>query len=156
MTLMVYKIPMEDVTSLANSFAQLERGGSAAEGGVTGIYPAPLSTCFSLLTRVSPPPPPPPLCFCSQENFQLRGVQLLAVHLRAGTKCVLSKPQMTSDTRNPPCLIPLPPQVFMEFTKEQEDEEDEHGSQSTTFQWQRLQPESSVSVTHPDSVVNQL
>ncbi|XP_023672701.2 cholesterol transporter ABCA5 [Paramormyrops kingsleyae] len=89
-TLMVYKIPMEDVISLANSFAQLERAKKT----------------FNF----------------EEYNFS----------------------QSTLE------------QVFMEFTKEQEDEEDEHGSQSTTFQWQRLQQDSSVSISHPDSVVNQL
>nr|XP_040033146.1 ATP-binding cassette sub-family A member 5 [Gasterosteus aculeatus aculeatus] len=45
-------------------------------------------------------------------------------------------------------------QVFMEFAKEQENEEDEVGSLSTTFQWQRLRPDASA--PHTDSVVHQL
>lgn len=47
-------------------------------------------------------------------------------------------------------------QVFMEFAKEQENEEDEVGSLSTTFQWQRLRQDGSVSVNHTDSIVHQL
>uniref|UniRef100_A0A7N8YH15 ATP-binding cassette, sub-family A (ABC1), member 5 n=1 Tax=Mastacembelus armatus TaxID=205130 RepID=A0A7N8YH15_9TELE len=74
-TLMVYKIPMEDVTSLAKSFSQLEQGESL---------------------------------------------------------------------------------VFMEFAKEQEGEEDEVGSLSTTFQWQRLRQDGSAAANHTDSIVHQL
>lgn len=44
----------------------------------------------------------------------------------------------------------------MEFAKEQENEEDEVGSLSTTFQWQRLRQDGSVSVNHTDSIVHQL
>ncbi|TRY83021.1 hypothetical protein DNTS_007641 [Danionella cerebrum] len=76
-TLMVYKIPMEDVKSLAKSFAQLESG---------------------------------------------KELTIL---------------------------------VFMEFAKEQENEE-EVGSLSTTFQWQRLRQDGSVSINHADSIVHQL
>ncbi|TKS89355.1 ATP-binding cassette sub-family A member 5 [Collichthys lucidus] len=47
-------------------------------------------------------------------------------------------------------------QVFMEFAKEQENEEDEVGSLSTTFQWQRLRQDGPVSVNHTDSIVHQL
>ncbi|TKS89342.1 ATP-binding cassette sub-family A member 5 [Collichthys lucidus] len=46
--------------------------------------------------------------------------------------------------------------VFMEFAKEQENEEDEVGSLSTTFQWQRLRQDGPVSVNHTDSIVHQL
>ncbi len=46
-------------------------------------------------------------------------------------------------------------QVFMEFAKEQENEEDEVGSLSTTFQWQRLRQDG-PSVNHTDSIVHQL
>lgn len=44
----------------------------------------------------------------------------------------------------------------MEFAKEQENEEDEVGSLSTTFQWQRLRQDGPVSVNHTDSIVHQL
>uniref|UniRef100_A0A669CJC5 ATP binding cassette subfamily A member 5 n=1 Tax=Oreochromis niloticus TaxID=8128 RepID=A0A669CJC5_ORENI len=71
-TLMVYKIPMEDVQSLAKSFSQLESAKQT----------------FNF----------------EEYNFS----------------------QSTLE------------QVFMEFAKEQENEEDEVGSLSTTFQWQRL------------------
>lgn len=47
-------------------------------------------------------------------------------------------------------------QVFMEFAKEQENEEDEVGSLSTTFQWQRLRQDGPASVNHADSIVHQL
>uniref|UniRef100_A0A665WQE6 ATP binding cassette subfamily A member 5 n=1 Tax=Echeneis naucrates TaxID=173247 RepID=A0A665WQE6_ECHNA len=47
-------------------------------------------------------------------------------------------------------------QVFMEFAKEQENEEDELGSLSTTFQWQRLRQDGPISVNHTDSIVHQL
>uniref|UniRef100_A0A3Q3WA36 Cholesterol transporter ABCA5 n=1 Tax=Mola mola TaxID=94237 RepID=A0A3Q3WA36_MOLML len=47
-------------------------------------------------------------------------------------------------------------QVFMEFAKEQENEEDEVGSLSTTFHWQRLRQDGPVSVNHADSTVHQL
>ncbi|KAG7256530.1 hypothetical protein CRUP_015428, partial [Coryphaenoides rupestris] len=46
--------------------------------------------------------------------------------------------------------------VFMEFAKEQEKEEDEVGSLSTTFQWQRLRPDGPAPPTHADSIVQQL
>lgn len=52
------------------------------------------------------------------------------------------------------CLLVL--QVFMEFAKEQESEDEEVGSLSTTFQWQRLRQDGSVSVNHTDSIVHQL
>lgn len=47
---------------------------------------------------------------------------------------------------------PSPPQVFLEFAKQQESDEEELGSVSTTFQWRRLQQESN----HADSIVHQL
>ncbi|XP_069016034.1 cholesterol transporter ABCA5 [Embiotoca jacksoni] len=89
-TLMVYKIPMEDVKSLAKSFYQLERA----------------KRTFNF----------------EEYNFS----------------------QSTLE------------QVFMEFAKEQENEEDEPGSLSTTFQWQRLRQDGPVSVNYPDSIVHQL
>uniref|UniRef100_A0A671XR01 Cholesterol transporter ABCA5 n=1 Tax=Sparus aurata TaxID=8175 RepID=A0A671XR01_SPAAU len=89
-TLMVYKIPMEDVKSLAKAFSQLE---SAKQS-------------FNF----------------EEYNFS----------------------QSTLE------------QVFMEFAKEQENEEDEVGSLSTTFQWQRLRQDGPVSVNHTDSIVHQL
>uniref|UniRef100_A0A667YQT0 Cholesterol transporter ABCA5 n=1 Tax=Myripristis murdjan TaxID=586833 RepID=A0A667YQT0_9TELE len=89
-TLMVYKIPMEDVKSLAKSFSQLESAKQT----------------FNF----------------EEYNFS----------------------QSTLE------------QVFMEFAKEQENEEDEVGSLSTTFQWQRLRQDGSVSVNHTDSIVHQL
>ncbi|XP_041671123.1 ATP-binding cassette sub-family A member 5 isoform X2 [Cheilinus undulatus] len=89
-TLMVYKIPMEDVKSLARSFSQLESAKQT----------------FNF----------------EEYNFS----------------------QSTLE------------QVFMEFAKEQENEEDEVGSLSTTFQWQRLQQDGPVSVNHTDSIVHQL
>ncbi|KAG7215487.1 hypothetical protein INR49_003263 [Caranx melampygus] len=89
-TLMVYKVPMEDVRSLANSFSQLESAKQT----------------FNF----------------EEYNFS----------------------QSTLE------------QVFMEFAKEQENEEDELGSLSTTFQWQRLRQDGSVSVNHTDSIVHQL
>uniref|UniRef100_A0A3P8SXZ0 Cholesterol transporter ABCA5 n=1 Tax=Amphiprion percula TaxID=161767 RepID=A0A3P8SXZ0_AMPPE len=89
-TLMVYKIPMEDVKSLAKSFSQLENAKQT----------------FNF----------------EEYNFS----------------------QSTLE------------QVFMEFAKEQENEEDEVGSLSTTFQWQRLRQDGSVSVNHTDSIVHQL
>lgn len=45
-------------------------------------------------------------------------------------------------------------QVFLEFAKEQESEEDVVGPLSTTFQWQRLQQDGSTS--QADSTVQQL
>ncbi|XP_062859011.1 ATP-binding cassette sub-family A member 5 [Trichomycterus rosablanca] len=89
-TLMVYKIPMEDVKSLANAFAQLES--------------AKRDFCFA------------------EYNFS----------------------QSTLE------------QVFMEFAKEQENEEEEVGSLSTTFQWQRLPQDGRASINHADSIVHQL
>ncbi|XP_041829465.1 ATP-binding cassette sub-family A member 5 [Melanotaenia boesemani] len=89
-TLMVYKIPMEDVKSLASSFSQLESAKQTYN--------------------------------FEEYNFS----------------------QSTLE------------QVFMEFAKEQESEEDEVGSLSTTFQWQRLQHDGSVAVNHADSIVHQL
>ncbi|XP_028990236.1 ATP-binding cassette sub-family A member 5 isoform X2 [Betta splendens] len=89
-TLMVYKIPMGDVGSLAKSFAQLERAKQT----------------FNF----------------EEYNFS----------------------QSTLE------------QVFMEFAKEQENEDDEVGPLSTTFQWQRLRQDGSVSVNHTDSIVHQL
>lgn len=56
----------------------------------------------------------------------------------------------------PPLLCSFVLQVFMEFAKEQENEEDEVGSLSTTFQWQRLRQDGPVSVNHTDSIVHQL
>ncbi len=56
----------------------------------------------------------------------------------------------------PPLLCVFVLQVFMEFAKEQENEEDEVGSLSTTFQWQRLRQDGPVSVNHTDSIVHQL
>uniref|UniRef100_A0A3Q3R5P0 ABC transporter domain-containing protein n=1 Tax=Monopterus albus TaxID=43700 RepID=A0A3Q3R5P0_MONAL len=47
-------------------------------------------------------------------------------------------------------------QVFLKFAKEQENEEDEVGSLSTTFQWQRLPQDGSASADHTDSIVHQL
>lgn len=88
---MVYKIPMEDVKSLAKSFSQLESAKQT----------------FNF----------------EEYNFS----------------------QSTLE------------QVFMEFAKEQENEEDELGSLSTTFQWQRLRQDGgAVSVNHTDSIVHQL
>ncbi|XP_014068388.1 cholesterol transporter ABCA5 isoform X2 [Salmo salar] len=89
-TLMVYKIPMEDVKSLAKSFSQLESAKQA----------------FNF----------------EEYNFS----------------------QSTLE------------QVFMEFAKEQENEEEEVGSLSTTFQWQRLRQDGPVPVNHTDSIVHQL
>ncbi|XP_061563619.1 ATP-binding cassette sub-family A member 5 isoform X1 [Cololabis saira] len=89
-TLMVYKIPMEDVGSLAKCFLDLES---------------------------------------AKQSFNFEEYSFSQSSLE---------------------------QVFMEFAKEQEKEEDEVGCLSTTFQWQRLQPDSSASVNHSDSVVHQL
>ncbi|KAM3592158.1 uncharacterized protein V6R79_013887 [Siganus canaliculatus] len=89
-TLMVYKIPMEDVKSLAKSFSQLENAKQA----------------FNF----------------EDYNFS----------------------QSTLE------------QVFMEFAKEQENEEDEIGSLSTTFQWQRLRQDGPLPANHTDSIVHQL
>uniref|UniRef100_A0A673MN50 Cholesterol transporter ABCA5 n=1 Tax=Sinocyclocheilus rhinocerous TaxID=307959 RepID=A0A673MN50_9TELE len=89
-TLMVYKIPMEDVKSLAKSFAQLES---------------------------------------AKQNFNFEEYNFS---------------QSTFE------------QVFMEFAKEQENEEEEVGSLSTTFQWQRLRQDVPVSINHADSIVHQL
>ncbi|XP_068455299.1 cholesterol transporter ABCA5 [Clinocottus analis] len=87
-TLMVYKIPMEDVKSLAESFCQLER---------------------------------------AKQNFNFEEYNFSQSTLE---------------------------QVFMEFAKEQESEEEELGSLSTTFQWQRLRQD--VPANHAESVVHQL
>ncbi|CAN9508853.1 unnamed protein product [Ophioblennius macclurei] len=90
-TLMVYKIPMEDVKSLAKAFAQLESAKQT----------------FNF----------------EEYNFS----------------------QSTLE------------QVFMEFAKEQEGEEDEVGSLSTTFQWRRLRQDGPASHGNADgSVVHQL
>ncbi|XP_033975755.1 ATP-binding cassette sub-family A member 5 isoform X1 [Trematomus bernacchii] len=89
-TLMVYKIPMEDVKSLAKAFSQLES---------------------------------------AKQNFNFEDYNFSQSTLE---------------------------QVFMEFAKEQESEEEEVGSLSTTFQWQRLRQDGSVPATHPDSIVHQL
>uniref|UniRef100_A0A3B3U027 Cholesterol transporter ABCA5 n=1 Tax=Poecilia latipinna TaxID=48699 RepID=A0A3B3U027_9TELE len=89
-TLMVYKIPMEDVKSLAHSFSKLENAKQT----------------FNF----------------EEYNFS----------------------QSTLE------------QVFLEFAKEQENDEDEVGPLSTTFQWQRLQQDAAVSANHVDSVVHQL
>ncbi|XP_076007941.1 cholesterol transporter ABCA5 [Genypterus blacodes] len=90
-TLMVYKVPMEDVKSLAKSFSQLES---------------------------------------AKQNFNFEEYNFSQSTLE---------------------------QVFMEFAKEQENEEEEVGSLSTTFQWQRLRQDGSVSVNRTDSsIVHQL
>uniref|UniRef100_A0A3P8UFW8 ATP binding cassette subfamily A member 5 n=1 Tax=Cynoglossus semilaevis TaxID=244447 RepID=A0A3P8UFW8_CYNSE len=90
-TLMVYKIPMEDVTSLSRSFSELER---------------------------------------AKQTFNFEEYNF--------SQCTLE-------------------QVFLEFVKEQENEEDDVGSLSTTFQWQRLQQDASVSLANQgDSIVHQL
>lgn len=89
-TLMVYKIPMEDVKSLARAFSQLES---------------------------------------AKQNFNFEEYNFSQSTLE---------------------------QVFMEFAKEQENEEEEVGSLSTTFQWQRLRQDGPVSVNHTDSIVHQL
>uniref|UniRef100_A0A8C4H5T4 ABC transporter domain-containing protein n=1 Tax=Dicentrarchus labrax TaxID=13489 RepID=A0A8C4H5T4_DICLA len=89
-TLMVYKIPMEDVKSLSKSFSKLESAKQT----------------FNF----------------EEYNFS----------------------QSTLE------------QVFMEFAKEQENEQDDVGSLSTTFQWQRLRQDGPVSVNHTDSIVHQL
>ncbi|XP_054622717.1 ATP-binding cassette sub-family A member 5 isoform X2 [Dunckerocampus dactyliophorus] len=47
-------------------------------------------------------------------------------------------------------------QVFMDFAKEQENEDDEVGSLSTTFQWRRLPQDASVCANRGDSIVHQL
>lgn len=86
-TLMVYKIPTEDVRSLATAFAELEKAKQS----------------FNF----------------EEYNFS----------------------QSTLE------------QVFLEFAKEQESEEDELGSLSTHFQWQRLR---SDGANHTDSIVHQL
>lgn len=52
-------------------------------------------------------------------------------------------------------LLP-PPQIFMEFAKEQEKEDDDIGSLSTTFQWHRLRPDGPAPPAHGDSIVHQL
>lgn len=44
----------------------------------------------------------------------------------------------------------------MEFAKEQENEEEEVGSLSTTFQWQRLLQDGRTSINQSDSIVYQL
>ncbi|XP_028332092.1 cholesterol transporter ABCA5 [Gouania willdenowi] len=77
-TLMVYKVPMEDVKSLAKAFSQLES---------------------------------------AKESFNFEEYNF--------SQCTLE-------------------QVFMEFAKEQEKEDDDVGSLSTTFQWQRLQQDGGV------------
>uniref|UniRef100_A0AAR2J2T1 ABC transporter domain-containing protein n=1 Tax=Pygocentrus nattereri TaxID=42514 RepID=A0AAR2J2T1_PYGNA len=89
-TLMVYKIPMEDVKSLAQAFSRLES---------------------------------------AKQNFNFEEYNF--------SQCTLE-------------------QVFMEFAKEQENEEEEVGSLSTTFQWQRLRQDGSASFNHTDSIVHQL
>uniref|UniRef100_A0A3B1J0X1 Cholesterol transporter ABCA5 n=1 Tax=Astyanax mexicanus TaxID=7994 RepID=A0A3B1J0X1_ASTMX len=89
-TLMVYKIPMEDVKSLAQAFSRLES---------------------------------------AKQNFNFEEYNF--------SQCTLE-------------------QVFMEFAKEQENEEEEVGSLSTTFQWQRLRQDGPASFSHPDSIVHQL
>ncbi|KAK1794086.1 hypothetical protein P4O66_010988, partial [Electrophorus voltai] len=89
-TLMVYKIPMEDVKSLAKAFSQLES---------------------------------------AKQNFNFEEYNFSQSTLE---------------------------QVFMEFAKEQENEEEELGSLSTTFQWQRLRQDGPVSFNHTDSIVHQL
>uniref|UniRef100_A0A672NVD7 ATP binding cassette subfamily A member 5 n=1 Tax=Sinocyclocheilus grahami TaxID=75366 RepID=A0A672NVD7_SINGR len=85
-TLMVYKIPMEDVKSLAKSFAQLEN---------------------------------------AKQNFNFEEYNFSQSTLE-------------------------------QFAKEQENEEEEVGSLSTTFQWQRLRQDGPVSINHADSIVHQL
>ncbi|XP_066560548.1 cholesterol transporter ABCA5 [Amia ocellicauda] len=89
-TLMVYKIPMEDVKSLAQSFSQLEKAKHT----------------FNF----------------EEYNFS----------------------QSTLE------------QVFMDFAKEQENEDDEVGSLSTTFQWQRLHQDGPITINQTDSIVHQL
>lgn len=69
---MVYKIPMEDVQSLAKSFSQLESGEWV------------LTRRFSSTALLSPVYLIFFLCVFSQANLQLWRVQLLPVHLRAG------------------------------------------------------------------------
>lgn len=70
------------------------------------------------------------------------------VRAEGARRCTCSNDSFVLD----PLLFVL--QVFMEFAKEQENEEDEVGSLSTTFQWQRLRPDASA--PHTDSVVHQL
>uniref|UniRef100_A0A1A8KK54 ATP-binding cassette, sub-family A (ABC1), member 5 n=2 Tax=Nothobranchius TaxID=28779 RepID=A0A1A8KK54_NOTKU len=89
-TLMVYKIPMEDVKFLAQAFSQLENAKKTFD--------------------------------FEEYNFS----------------------QSTLE------------QVFLEFAKEQEIDDDEVGSISTTFQWQRLHQDGAVPTHHADSIVHQL
>ncbi|KAM9426684.1 cholesterol transporter ABCA5 [Pholidichthys leucotaenia] len=89
-TLMVYKVPMEDVRSLASSFSQLES---------------------------------------TKQSFNFEEYNF--------SQCTLE-------------------QVFMEFAKEQENDEDDIGSLSTTFQWQRLRHDATAANNHADSIVHQL
>ncbi|XP_035262804.1 ATP-binding cassette sub-family A member 5 [Anguilla anguilla] len=89
-SLMVYRIPMEDVQSLADSFSKLE---SAKQS-------------FNF----------------EEYNFS----------------------QSTLE------------QVFLEFAKEQENEEEDVGLLSTSFRWQRLHKDGTSSNSHPDSIVHQL
>ncbi|XP_063076854.1 ATP-binding cassette sub-family A member 5 [Engraulis encrasicolus] len=93
-TLMVYKIPMEDVKSLAQAFSQLDS---------------------------------------AKQNFNFEEYNFSQSTLE---------------------------QVFMEFAKEQENEEEEVGSLSTTFQWQRLRQDGPgpgpSPANHADSIVHQL
>ncbi|XP_051925524.1 ATP-binding cassette sub-family A member 5 [Hippocampus zosterae] len=94
-TLLAYKIPTEDVRSLAAAFSQLER---------------------------------------VKQKFKFEEYNF--------SQCTLE-------------------QVFLEFTKEQDNEDDEAGSLSTTFQWRRLtndqsQVDHSACDNHGDSVVRQL
>lgn len=44
----------------------------------------------------------------------------------------------------------------MDFAKEQENEEDEVGSLSTTFQWRRLRQDGPAAANQADSIVHQL
>ncbi|XP_031417198.1 ATP-binding cassette sub-family A member 5 [Clupea harengus] len=89
-TLLVYKIPMEDVKSLAKAFSQLET---------------------------------------AKQNFNFEEYNFSQSTLE---------------------------QVFMEFAKEQDNEEEEVGSLSTTFQWQRLRQDGPAPANHADSIVHQL
>uniref|UniRef100_A0A7N8X9J3 Cholesterol transporter ABCA5 n=1 Tax=Mastacembelus armatus TaxID=205130 RepID=A0A7N8X9J3_9TELE len=75
---------------------------------------------------------------------------------RVHRSCISACPYEHRSRARYSLLPPFVLQVFMEFAKEQEGEEDEVGSLSTTFQWQRLRQDGSAAANHTDSIVHQL
>lgn len=86
-------------------------------------------------------------------NFEEYNLSQSTLEQVGGEICPSNVLRRVKGTPTPPSP---PPQVFMEFAREQESEEVEVGTLSTTFQWRRLRQDGPVSINHADSMVHQL